>query len=183
MAEHPEPGRTAYEARFAGQKLGPRGVASARADLEDVSHPDYEDTADATSARLPIHPGSIDYYEREQETFIERYESWIYLVAILAGGLGSTGAWLRRRIGRVRRERIEVSTARLLEHRSKARRETDRDRLEAMAGEVDDLVGGIARHALNRPTETRTKGAGNVAIEAARSTVKRALSHSSMPAR
>jgi uncharacterized protein len=59
---------------------------------EDVSHPAYEDTADATSARLPIHPGAIDYYEREQETFIERYESWIYLVAILGGGLGSTAA-------------------------------------------------------------------------------------------
>ena len=53
-----------------------------------IDNPAYEDTADATSAHLPIHPGAIDYYEREQETFIERYESWIYLVAILAGGVG-----------------------------------------------------------------------------------------------
>ncbi len=70
---------------------------------EDVSPPNYEDTADATSARLPIHPGAIDYYEREQETFIERYESWIYLIAIVGGGLGSTAAWLRQRLGRIRR--------------------------------------------------------------------------------
>ncbi len=122
-----------------------------------------------------IHPGAIDYYEREQETFIERYESWIYLVAILGGGLGSTAAWLRQRLGRIRRERIEVATARLLELRSDARHEADRGRLEAMAGEVDDLAASIARHALNRPTEPRTLGAATVAIEAARSTVRRAL--------
>ncbi|MCJ2019851.1 ABC transporter substrate-binding protein [Methylobacterium sp. E-065] len=142
---------------------------------EDVSQPDYEDTAEATSARLPIHPGAIDYYEREQETFIERYESWIYLIAILGGGLGSTVAWLRQRLGRIRRARIEVVTARLLELRSEARRETDRARLETMAGEVDDLAGSIAHHALNRPTEPRTLGAATVAIDAARSTVRRAL--------
>ena len=141
---------------------------------EEVTHPAYEDTADATSARLPIHPGAIDYYEREQETFIERYESWIYLVAILAGGVGSTFAWLRQRLGRIRRERIEVATARLLELRSEARREEDSERLEALAAEIDDLAASIARHALNRPTEPRTLGAANVAIEAARSTIRRA---------
>jgi TRAP transporter TAXI family solute receptor len=148
---------------------------------EDVGPPAYEDTADATSARLPIHPGAIDYYEREQETFIERYESWIYLVAILGGTLGSAAAWLRQRLGRIRRERIEVATARLLELRSEARRETNRGRLETMAGEVDDLAASIARHALNRPAEPRTLGAATVAIEAARSTVKRALAREGTP--
>ena len=64
-----------------------------------------------------------------------------------------------------------------------ARRETDRVRLEAMAGEVDDLAGSIARHALNRPTEPRTLGAATVAIEAARSTVRRALAAAAPPAR
>jgi len=138
-----------------------------------ITSPAYEDTADATSAHLPIHPGAIDYYEREQETFIERYESWIYLVAILGGGVGSTIAWLRQRLGRIRRERIEVATSRLLELRAAACRETDRDRLEAMAAEVDDLAASIARQALNRPTELRMLGAANVAIDATRSTVRR----------
>ncbi|KQP73784.1 C4-dicarboxylate ABC transporter substrate-binding protein [Methylobacterium sp. Leaf111] len=140
-----------------------------------IDNPAYEDTADATSAHLPIHPGAIDYYEREQETFIERYESWIYLVAILAGGVGSTVAWLRQRLGRIRRERIEVATSRLLELRGAARQETDRARLEAMAAEVDDLAASIARQALNRPTELRMLGAANVAIDATRSTVRRAM--------
>ncbi|WP_292505805.1 TAXI family TRAP transporter solute-binding subunit [Methylobacterium sp.] len=146
-----------------------------------VAHPAYEHTADATSARLPIHPGAIDYYEREQETFIERYESWIYLVAIFGGGLGSVFAWLRQRLGRIRRERIEVATSRLLELRSAARRESDRERLAAIAGEVDELAASIARQALNRPTELRMLGAAQVAIDAARSTVGRAMGQRDTP--
>ncbi|MFB0488807.1 TRAP-type uncharacterized transport system substrate-binding protein [Methylobacterium sp. OAE515] len=149
---------------------------------EALTYPAYEDTADATTARLPIHPGAIDYYEREQETFIERYESWIYLVAILGGGVCSTIAWLRQRLGRIRRQRIEVATTRLLALRSTARRETDRDRLDAIAAEVDDLAASIARHALNRPTEPRLLGAATVAIEAARSTVRRAATRPDQPA-
>jgi uncharacterized protein len=150
---------------------------------EALTYPAYEDTADATTARLPNHPGAIDYYEREQQTFIERYESWIYLVAILGGGVGSTIAWLRQRLGRIRRQRIEVATARLLELRTAARRETDRERLEAIAGDVDDLAASIARHALNRPAEPRMLGAAAVALEAARSTVRRALARGDGPAR
>lgn len=35
MTTEVEPGRTAYEARFAGEKLGKRGVAPAWADLPE----------------------------------------------------------------------------------------------------------------------------------------------------
>ncbi|WP_051439992.1 TAXI family TRAP transporter solute-binding subunit [Methylobacterium sp. 10] len=142
---------------------------------EDVSHPAYETTVGATSARLPIHPGAIDYYEREQESFIERYESWIYLVAIFGGGLGSVVAWLRQRVGRIRRERIEVATLRLLELRSNARGEIDRAKLEAIAGETDDLAASIARHSMRRATEPRTLAAATFAIDATRSTITRRL--------
>ncbi|WP_348644925.1 TAXI family TRAP transporter solute-binding subunit [Methylobacterium sp. WL103] len=142
---------------------------------DDVLHPAYDTTVGATSARLPIHPGAIDYYEREQESFIERYESWIYLVAIFGGGLGSVAAWLRQRVGRVRRERIEVATLRLLEIRSSARSATDRAKLEAMAGETDDLAASIARHAMRRTTEPHTLAAATLAVDAARSTIARRL--------
>jgi hypothetical protein len=142
---------------------------------DDVAHPAYDATVGATSARLPIHPGAIDYYEREQESFIERYESWIYLVAIFGGGLGSAFAWLRQRLRRIRRERIEVATGRLLEIRSNARGSTDVAKLEAMAGETDDLAASIARSALRRTTEPRTITAATLAIDAARSTIARRI--------
>ncbi|ACL55154.1 TAXI family TRAP transporter solute-binding subunit [Methylobacterium nodulans] len=146
-----------------------------------ITAPAYETNAEATSARLPIHPGAIDYYEREQQSFIERYETWIYLVAFLGGGVGSAVAWLRQRLSRLRRERIEVATRRLLQIRSEARRTTDRTALEEMAGEIDDLAGNIARYALNRPTEAHTMTAATIAIDAARSTVQRALAQSGPP--
>ena len=141
----------------------------------EISVPKYESTADATSARLPIHPGAIDYYDREQESFIERYETWIYLVAFLGGGVGSGLAWLNQRLSRLRRERIEVATERLLEIRSAARNTTDAAKLRAMAAEIDDLAANIARSALKRHAEMRTMSAAAIAIDAARSTVRRVI--------
>ncbi|KAB1070213.1 TAXI family TRAP transporter solute-binding subunit [Methylobacterium planeticum] len=140
----------------------------------DMAAPAYDTTAAATSARLPIHPGAIDYFEREQQGFIERYETWIYLVAFLGGGIGSTLAWLRQRLWRARRERIEIATGRLLEIRSEARRLRDASRLALLADEIDSLAANIARYALNRPTEPRSLSAARIAIDAARSTVQRA---------
>ncbi|GEO99172.1 TAXI family TRAP transporter solute-binding subunit [Methylobacterium haplocladii] len=138
-----------------------------------VRAPHYETTADATSATLPIHPGAIDYFEREQESFIERYETWIYLVAFFGGGIGSILAWLKQRLSRVRRERIEVATERLLDIRDQARATADPGRLAALADEVDGLASDIARFTLHRHAEARTINAAKIAIEAARSTVMR----------
>ena len=138
-----------------------------------VAAPAYETTADATSARLPNHPGAIDYFEREQESFIERYETWIYLLAFLGGGLGSAFAWLRQRVTRIRRERIEIATERLLEIRSEARTATETAKLADLAEEIDDLAAKIASSALERPAESRTIHAATIAIDAARSTVIR----------
>ena len=151
------------------------GLAEKVPSADAITHPAYDTTVAATSARLPIHPGAIDFYEREQESFIERYESWIYLVAIFGGGLGSVYAWLRQRLTRIRRHRIEVATESLLKIRANARRTTDAEQLRSMAGEIDDLAASIARNALNRPTEPRTLTAATVAIDAARSTVRRAI--------
>jgi TRAP-type uncharacterized transport system substrate-binding protein len=133
-------------------------LAEATPAADDVTHPAYDTTVGATSARLPIH-----------------YESWIYLVAIIGGGLGSVAAWFRQRIGRIRRERIEVATLRLLEIRSNARGETDQAKLEAMAGETDDLAASVARHAMRRAAEPHTMAAAALAVDAARSTVARRL--------
>ncbi|WP_336489247.1 TAXI family TRAP transporter solute-binding subunit [Methylobacterium nigriterrae] len=135
--------------------------------------PSYESTVAATSARLPIHPGAIDYYEREQEGFIDRYETWIYLVAFLGGGIGSALAWLRQRVFRLRRERIGVATDRLLEIQAEVSGGADAAKLEALAGEIDDLAAEVVRYALDKPTELRTIGAAAMAVDAARSTVAR----------
>ncbi|MDO9429220.1 MAG: ABC transporter substrate-binding protein [Methylobacterium sp.] len=87
----------------------------------------------------------------------------------------SAVAWVGQRLSRIRRERIEEATDRLLEIRREAQDGADAGRLEALAREIDDLAGDIAKHALERPTEARTMSAAAIAIDAARSTVKRTI--------
>lgn len=151
------------------------GMANLAPAADYLQAPHYDSTAAATSARLPIHPGAVDYFEREQQSFVERYETWIYLVAFLGGGIGSALAWVGQRLSRLRRERVEEATDRLLEIRHEAQDSADAARLELLAREIDDLAGDIARHALERPTEAKTMSAAAIAIDAARSTVKRAI--------
>ncbi|MGU3665756.1 TAXI family TRAP transporter solute-binding subunit [Methylobacterium sp. A49B] len=151
------------------------GMANVTPAADYVVAPAYDSTVGATSARLPIHPGAVDYFEREQQSFIERYETWIYLLAFLGGGIGSALAWIGQRLSRLRRERVEEATDRLLAIRHEAQNTEDRDRLHALAREIDDLAGDIAKHALERPTEARTMSAASIAIDASRSTVKRAI--------
>lgn len=151
------------------------GMANVTPAADYVQAPAYDSTVGATSARLPIHPGAVDYYEREQQSFIERYETWIYLIAFLSGGIGSAVAWVGQRLSRLRRERVEEATDRLLEIRREAQDTSDTARLQALAREIDDLAGEIAKHALERPTEARTLSAALIAIDAARSTMRRAI--------
>lgn len=151
------------------------GMANNTAAADYVQAPAYDSTVGATSARLPIHPGAVDYFEREQQSFIERYETWIYLLAFLGGGIGSALAWIGQRLSRLRRERVEEATDRLLSIRHEAQASHDQARLHALAREIDDLAGDIAKHALERPTEAKTMSAASIAIDAARSTVKRAI--------
>ena len=151
------------------------GMANVTPAADYVQAPAYDSTVGATSARLPIHPGAVDYFEREQQSFIERYETWIYLIAFLSGGIGSAAAWVRQRLSRLRRERVEEATDRLLEIRREAQDTSDAARLQVLAREIDDLAGEIAKHALERPTEARTLSAALIAIDAARSTIKRAI--------
>ena len=126
------------------------------------------------SATHPDAAGQHHAHGHHKQGFIERYETWIYLVAFLGGGLGSALASLRQRLSRVRRERVEEATDRLLAIRAGVRDAPDRRHLDALAAEIDDLAGEIARHALERPTEARTMSAAAIAIDAARSTVRRA---------
>lgn len=142
---------------------------------DDMVPPPYESTVAATSARMPVHPGALDYFEREQESLLERYESWIYLVAILGGSIASMFAWLRNRVRRVRRERIDIATARLLKLRSEASRESDPAKLAKMEEDVDAVAASIARHVLRRDTPPYLIEAASIAVEAARSSVRRAV--------
>ncbi|KMO39284.1 TAXI family TRAP transporter solute-binding subunit [Methylobacterium aquaticum] len=133
--------------------------------------PDFDSAAEATSARLPIHPGAVDYYEREQQTFLQRYEDWVYLVAFFGGGLGSAVAWLGQRLAREQRARIDAVLDRLLAILIEARATQDPAALDALAVEIDGLVIDVVRHARAHDTDVRTMSALILAVDAARAAV------------
>lgn len=155
------------------QHLFEKRTAAAKSSdaAEYVLAPAYDTTVAATSARIPIHPGAIDYYEREQHSFVDRYGDTLYLLAALAGGLFSAVAWLRQRLAGLRRERIDEITDRLLEIIDQARTLRDPSAIEALNIEIDRLATDVVRYAREREPEMRTMAAVGIAIETAKATV------------
>ncbi len=146
-------------------------AAEATDAAEYVQAPAYETTVAATSARIPIHPGAIDYFEREQHGFVERYGDTLYLLAALAGGLASAVAWLRQRLASLRRERIDEVTDRLLDITDQARSLRDPDAIARLSVEIDKLAIEVVRDIRRRELDARTLAAVSIAIETARATV------------
>ena len=155
------------------QHLFEMRTAAARSSVaaEYVLAPAYDTTVAATSARIPIHPGAIDYYEREQHSFVDRYGDTLYLLAALAGGLASAGAWLRQKLASLRRERIDEVTDRLLAIIEEARSLRDPEAIEALNIEIDRLATDVVRYARERQPDMRTMAAVGIAIDTAKATV------------
>ncbi|VUD73944.1 hypothetical protein MET9862_04566 [Methylobacterium symbioticum] len=128
--------------------------------------PEFDTTVAATSARLPNHPGAVDYFEREQQTFLERYEDYIYLFAFFGGTIGSGIAWLGQRLARKRRERVDIVLDRLIDILREARAAETRAALETLALETDGLVADVVRYARERTIDTRTVSALILAVDA-----------------
>ena len=128
--------------------------------------PDFDSTVAATSARLPNHPGAVDYFEREQQTLFERYEDYVYLLAFFGGTVGSGVAWLAQRLARKRRERIDVVLDRLLDILREVRATTCKTDLDGLVRETDDLVADVVQHARERNIDNRTVSALILAIDA-----------------
>ena len=127
--------------------------------------PDFDTTVAATSARLPNHPGAVDYFEREQQTFLDRYEDYIYLLAFFGGTIGSGIAWLGQRLARKRRERIDVVLDRLLDIMREVRAASVPADLDVIALETDGLVVDVVAYARERAIDTRTVSALILAVD------------------
>lgn len=136
-----------------------------------LASPTYEDTRTATSATLPIHPGAIDYLQREQQTFFMRYGDWIYLLMFSGGGLFSAAAWLTQRFARKRREVVDKVLDRLIDILGEARAATSAAALDDLSLEIDSLVVHAVRYARHHATGTRSMSALILALDSARAAV------------
>jgi TRAP-type uncharacterized transport system substrate-binding protein len=126
------------------------------------------DTDTATGAALPIHPGAIDYFAREQLTFMDRYGDLLWLAVFSMGGVSSALAWMFQQFARKRREMIDVLLDRLLKILTAAREAKTVADLNALAIELDRLVSLAVKYARNRTTTARSMGALMLGIDSAR---------------
>jgi TRAP-type uncharacterized transport system substrate-binding protein len=151
------------------EKRGRLSAAAPSAHL--LKAPDFDSAITATSARLPNHPGAVDYFQREQLTFFQAYGDWVYLALFGGGSVGSALAWLGQRLRRKRRALVDVVLDRLMDILAEARESRDPAALDALAMEIDSLVLHAVRYARHRTTDTRTMSALILAIDSARSAV------------
>ncbi|GJE49830.1 hypothetical protein GOFOIKOB_2870 [Methylobacterium tardum] len=140
-------------------------LASAAPVAKLMKAPDFDTTVAATSARLPNHPGAVDYFEREQQTFLDRYEDYIYLFAFFGGTIGSGFAWIGQRLARKRRERVDFVLDRLLDIMREVRAATSSTELDAIAIETDGLVADVVCYARERSIDARTVSALILAVD------------------
>jgi TRAP transporter TAXI family solute receptor len=129
------------------------------------------ETETSTSAMLPNHPGAVDYFQREQQNFVERYGDWLYLLAFLGSGIASVLAWVRQRFLRRRREEIDDVLDRLLIILAEARAADAPARLDALSVEIDGLLAVAVEHARTGATDSRATSALVLAIDGARSAI------------
>jgi TRAP-type uncharacterized transport system substrate-binding protein len=120
------------------------------------------------SAALPNHPGAIDYFAREQQTFMDRYGDWVWLALFLGGGVSSAAAWAAQALASGRRERVSNVLNRLLAILREARTATSPATLDALSVEIDTLVMETIGHTQSGATDPNTMSALMLAIDAAR---------------
>lgn len=143
-------------------------ISQAEPSVNLLTAPD-DDTA--TTAALPNHPGALDYYKREQLSFMDRYGDWVWLGLLFGGSITSGIAWVAQLFTRKRREVIDEVLDRLMCILSEARGAQTVAELDALAVELDNLITHAVRYARYRTTSTRTMSALILSIDSTRAAI------------
>jgi hypothetical protein len=133
--------------------------------------PEFDSAVTATSAALPNHAGAVDYFQREQQTFFQRYGDWIYLLMFSGGGIFSAVAWIAQRFARKRRELVDRVLDRLLDILTEARSVTEVADLDRLSLEVDNLVTHAVRYARHHTAGPHSLSALILAIDSSRAAI------------
>ncbi|MDB5569394.1 MAG: TRAP-type uncharacterized transport system periplasmic component-like protein [Hyphomicrobiales bacterium] len=131
------------------------------------------DTDEATSALLPNHPGAIDYFEREQKTFMDRWGDLIWLGLFGVGGASSALAWLARFFMRKRRIAVDNMLERVTGALGAAHAALSADELDAQSLALDGLVIEAMAQTTAGHTSARDLSAMILATDAARAAIAR----------
>ena len=128
------------------------------------------DPDEAPKSTIPTHPGAIDYFAREQRSFLDLYGDWLWLGLFAAGGVSSAVTALWSFLSRQRRNAVHDILDRLGVMLKQART-AEGPRLEELELQLDDVVRDVIRHTTEERTSTRTMSALMLAIESTRAAV------------
>ncbi|WP_375458058.1 TAXI family TRAP transporter solute-binding subunit [uncultured Enterovirga sp.] len=133
--------------------------------------PEMDTASSATSATLPNHPGSVDYFQRETQSVMDRYGDWIYLGAFFGSGLLSAVAAFYQRFRRRGREKIDDVLDRLIAILSEARGAENIAMLDELSAEIDGLLSRAVEHARDHSSGPRASTALVLALDGARASI------------
>lgn len=119
------------------------------------------------SAKLPVHPGAAAYFDDDEETFMDRYGDWFYIVAMVVGFMGSAAAALAGRLRSKHHQqagRLE-SLLRIMRETRSAEDVAILDRLEQ---EADDVFADTLSGASHSEIDTGRLAAFTLALDQVR---------------
>ncbi len=129
-------------------------------------------TENVTAATIPVHKGAIQYYEREQQTFLERWSDIIWIGIASAGALSSGLAWLMRRLVMHRRDVADQVVARIVGIGEAARAAPDRTALAAIAADLDAVTAEALTEIRTRDGSRKTVAMVMIALDGARAAIR-----------
>ena len=143
-------------------------MANATATINLLKAPD---TDSATSAALPVHPGAVDYLNREQLTFMDRWGDWLWLGLFAGGGFTSVLAWISNLFAQQKRKAVDDILEELSGLLSRARTCPSHEELENVTMLLDEVVRQSIRYTRSGLTNTRTMSAMMLAIDSTRAAI------------
>ena len=143
-------------------------ISAATATINLLKPPDTES---ATSAALPVHPGAVDYLNREQLTFMDRWGDWLWLGLFAGGALTSVFAWISQLFARQKREAVDEVFERLSSLLARARKSHTQEELADLTLQLDDVVREAIRFTRRGLTNMSVMSALMMAIDSTRSAI------------
>jgi len=97
-------------------------------------------------AALPVHPGAAAYFDGDQTSLLDHFETYFYLVMILLSIIGSGYAWLRSKWRRAGLRQTQEEMQRQLLAIYQKTPTVDPDKLDALDQEVDEICAVALQH-------------------------------------
>jgi flagellar motor component MotA len=119
-----------------------------------------------------VHPGAVDYLNREQLTFMDRWGDWLWLGLFAGGGFTSVLAWIGQFFARQKREAVDEVLEELGNLLQRARKADTQAEMEELTAALDEVVRQSIRFTRRGLTNTRTMSALMLAIDSTRDAIK-----------